>query len=52
MGDVQVAYTYSLHSGDKSAGERKGAGYNGMIYSSHKAAQLRDKQLQLQSLLP
>ena len=50
MGDVQVAYTYSLHPGTKSAGKRKGAGHYGMTYSSHKAAQPRNKQLQLQSL--
>ena len=52
MGDVQVAYTYSLHPGAKSAGRRKGDGHYGMIYSSHKAARLRYKQLQFQSLLP
>ena len=44
MGDVEVACTYSLHPGDKSAGKRKGAGYNGMMYSSHKAARPRNKQ--------
>ena len=52
MGDVQVACTCSLHPGAKSAGKRKGAGHYEIVYSSHKAAQLRNKQLQLQSLFP
>ena len=29
MGDVQVAYTSSLHPGAKSAGKRKGVGIMG-----------------------
>ena len=52
MGDVQVAYTSSLHPGAKSAGKRKGAGHYGIVYSSHKATRLRNKQLQLQTLFP
>ena len=52
MGDVQVACTCSLHPGAKSAGKRKGAGHYEIVYSSHKAARLRNKQLQLQSLFP
>ena len=45
MGDAKVAYTYSLHLGDKSTGKRKGAGHYGMMYSSHKAARPRNKQV-------
>ena len=52
MGDVQVAYTSSLHPGAKNAGKRKGAGHYGIVYSSHKATRLRNKQLQLQTLFP
>ena len=52
MGDVQVAYAYSLHPGPKSAGKRKSAGHYGMISSSHKAGRLRNKQLQPQTLFP
>ena len=52
MGDVQVAYAYSLHPGPKSAGKRKSAGHYGMMSSSHKAGRLRNKQLQLQTLFP
>ena len=52
MGDVQVAYTSSLHPGAKSAGKRKGTGHYGIVYSSHKATRLRNKQLQLQTLFP
>ena len=52
MGDVQVAYAYSLHPGPKSAGKRKSAGHYGMMSSSHKAGRLRNKQLKLQTLFP
>ena len=52
MGDMQVAYTCSLHPRAKSAGKRKDAGHYGMVYSSHKAVRPRNKQLQLQSLFP
>ena len=52
MGHVQVAYTYSLHPGAKTAGKRKDAGHYRIVYSSYKAARLRHKQLQLQSLFP
>ena len=41
MGDVQVAYAYSLHPGPKSAGKRKSAGHYGMMSSSHKAVRPR-----------
>ena len=39
--------------GAKRAGKRKlGAGNYGIVCSSHKAARLRNKHLQLQSLFP